>query len=115
MGRLSKTEVYAIKWLNFQNLSPQEIATTLKLSEKQVTKALEVESKDKKTVQDLITSKSSATKFENLFITESHNKKNKGVTIMTKEASEKADSDRSNTSNRTKSERNNNIIFRPKN
>ena len=41
MSRLSKTEIYAIQWLDHQNFSSLEIATELKIHEKQVVKTLE--------------------------------------------------------------------------
>lgn len=115
MSRLSKTEIYAIQWLDHENFSALEIATELKLNEKQVSKALEkVSSVNKpgkiKTVTEPVVKQQT-----NLFIMESQNKKNKGVAIMTKEASEKADSERKADSVNTRNRRNENIIFKPKN
>lgn len=116
MSRLSKIEIYAIQWLEHQNHSALEIATELKLTEKQVVKALEkVSGVNKPGKIKTVTEPVAKQQKPSLFIMESQNKKNKGVAIMTKEASEKADVERSSTSNSTTNKRTSNSIFRPKN
>ena len=114
MSRLSKTEIYAIRWLDYQDFSSLEIATELKLNEKQVTKTLEKVAGVNKPGKIKTATEPVAKQKSNLFIMESQNKKNRGVAIMTKEASEKADSGRSNAVKAT-NKRNTDIIYRPKN
>lgn len=115
MSRLSKTEIYAIRWLDYQDFSSLEIATELKLNEKQVTKTLEKVAGVNKPGKIKTATEPVAKQKHNLFIMESQNKKNRGVAIMTKEASEKADSSRNETTNKSASRRNADIIYRPKN
>lgn len=115
MGRLSKTEIYAIQWLDYQDFSSLEIAIELKLNEKQVTKTLEKIAGVNKSGKIKTTAEPVVKQKPNLFIMESQNKKNRGVAIMTKEASEKADSSRNNAAEQSTGRRNTNIIYRPKN
>lgn len=114
MSRLSKTDTYAIQWLNYQNFSSLEIANELKISEKQIIKVLEKASRVNSTNNIKNVTEPATEPSKNLFILESQNKKNKGVAIMTKEASEKADSERVSISN-TSTRRTENIIYKPKN
>lgn len=110
MSRLKKIEIYAINWLNAQKLSPENIANELNLKVDQVKKTLEKnqvarseESEIKTHSQPVNNSKS-----KDLMITSTSVKKNKNVSIMTKEASEYNDAVKKNTS---PSSRNNSGIF----
>lgn len=114
MIRLTKTEKYAIQWLDHQNYSSLQIATELQVPEKLVIKTLEKVSGVNKPGKIKTVTSPVSKQPSNLFIMESQNKKNKGVAIMTKEASEKADSERSN-DQKQNSRRNQNIIYKPKN
>lgn len=114
MSRLSKTEIYAIQWLDHQNFSSLEIATELKINEKQVVKTLEKVAGINKPGKIKTVTEPVAKPPNNLFIMESYNKKNKGVAIMTKEASEKADSEKVSIKH-ISTRRTENIIHKPKN
>lgn len=105
MSRLSKTQIYAINWLSSENKSPEDIAQELDLNLEQVAKALEKASPNK-------TSKKIKTGSEpaNLMINKTSGKGNNGVTIMTKEASERNDASRS----KTQPPSHHNAIYRPK-
>lgn len=108
MSRLNKTQIYAIRWLNSQNIQPDKIASELDLNIEQVTKTIEKYGVDN--TKNGIQSKSTPAKLNNI-ITETSGKKTNSVAIMTKEASEIHDAARS----KTKSTINEKAIFRPKN
>lgn len=91
MSRLSKTETYAILWLNHTGVSVAEISTELNVSEKSVTSILE---KHSETNRDKIKTGSEPTKkkqSKTLMVNETAVKKNKSVSIMTEAASQQSD------------------------
>lgn len=113
MKRLTKTETYAILWLNSQQTEAEEIAKALKLDIKQVVKVLEKNNKstDKKSV--IKTASESAaknSKSKNLMITQTRDKKTNNVAIMTREASSLNDELKKNF---TTKRFNDSTIFRP--
>lgn len=85
MSRLTKVEVYAIRWLNSQNFTNEKIASELDLNVEQVKKTVEKYSStgDQKKVPV-------KTSPVNIINTTS-GKGIKGVSIMTKEGSEVGD------------------------
>lgn len=110
MSRISKTQNYAILWLNYQGFEPIKIADELKLTEKQVTNILEKGVGDKtsknssiKTVKSSFDSKS-----KNMMITN----KEKGIAIMTKEASQLNDEVKKERKTPTRYA-NDSVIYRP--
>jgi hypothetical protein len=105
MSRLNKTQIYAINWLHGLNKSAEDIAEDLDLNLDQVTKALEKASSNQKS-KNIKTGSEPA----NLMINKTAGKGNSGVTIMTKEASEKNDALRANTNRETLHK----AIYRPK-
>jgi len=109
MSRLNKSQIYAINWLNTQNKTVEDIAGELGLNVEQVAKSLEKSSPNTnnkvKTGSEPI-----ADKKPNLMINKTAGKGNSGVSIMTKEASEKNDATRSTVSNPIRED----IIYRPK-
>lgn len=114
MNKLDKTQKYAIQWLNSQKYSTLEIANELEINEKSVVSFLE---KNEKINDDnkIKTTSSSAGKVKNknLMITESAAKKNRGVTIMTPDASMSNDHFKQKSS--TKNTKNQSAIFNPLN
>lgn len=111
MNRLKKTEKYAILWLNSQNNSTKEISNELDLPEKTVISFLE---KNQQTGENKIkTATSSAGKIrnKNLMITETAGKKNKGITVMTPEASMLGDDNKKQTPKNN--HRDKHAIFKP--
>jgi len=115
MPRLTKTEIYAIRWLNSQGKNLQEICEELKLLEKQVQSTLEKNhvSTDKKTnIKNATEKANKKTSVSDLMITKTSNKKISSVSIMTKEASEVSDANRqTNSAPISKSFKNS--IYRP--
>lgn len=110
--RLSKSEKYAINWLDGQGKSETEIAQELNVTEKQVTAYLEKSRvTNKKTNIKTGSSAVKKPKHKNLMITNTSAKKDKGVTIMTKEASEVFDDEKKKV--KRTSTRNQDAIFRP--
>lgn len=114
MSRLSKTQNYAILWLNSQGLEALKIADELKLTEKQVLSVLEKgidkkvsENSSVKTAKSPVNSRS-----KNLMITQTAGKKTKNVAIMTQEASQINDELKKNY-NSSSSRYKENIIYRP--
>jgi hypothetical protein len=90
MTRLSKTETYAILWLNSQNNLPEDIAKQLGLNLKQVTRVIEKNCKTSKGSSLIKTVSESAaknSKSKNLMITHTRDKKTNNVSVMTREAS----------------------------
>jgi hypothetical protein len=108
MSRLNKTQNYAINWLHSQNKSVDDIATELGLNVEQVSKSLEKASTNKpvKTGSEPV-----AQSKPDLMINKTAGKGNSGVSIMTREASERNDAVRSKTTiNNLRSD----AIHRPK-
>ncbi len=83
MAKLSKSNTYAIHWLNSQGQSIEEIGKELDIPVKQVSSVLEKQATSK------------VGKYPNLMINHTSAKKSKSVAIMTKEASEVHDAARS--------------------
>lgn len=110
MARLTKTQKYAIQWLNSNGHTNTDIASELDISEKQVSSVLEKNTGTGEN-QKVPIAKSKAGQIPNLMITETAAKRNKGVAIMTREASEVHDAARSKLTNTKKSQEG---IFRPK-
>lgn len=91
MSKLNKAQIYAINWLHSQDRSVEDIASELDLNVEQVTKSLEkTSSNNKKKIKT--GSEPTGKKQPDLMITKTSGKNNTGVTIMTREASEKNDS-----------------------
>jgi glycogen synthase len=90
MAKLTKTEIYAIRWLDYDGLKSDKIAEELNLPENEVIKTIEKHSRTKKeeTNEKVRTTKSSAAgRSQNLMIRETSSKKINSVSIMTGEAS----------------------------
>ena len=90
MAKLTKTEIYAIRWLAFEGFESNKIAEELKLPENDVIKTIEKHSRTKQdnTDEKVRTTKSSAAgRSQNLMIRETSGKKLNSVSIMTGEAS----------------------------
>jgi hypothetical protein len=89
MSRLNKTQVYAIRWLNYEGKSPESISTELDITIKQVLSTLEkyAASVDDKKESKLDTKKEPVSTSKNLMINQTSSKQTKNVMIMTKEAS----------------------------
>jgi orotate phosphoribosyltransferase-like protein len=91
MAKVNKTQIYAIRWLNGEGLSSQQIADELELNEKQVLTTLEKYTASKTEDTDKVKTASAPVatiKSKDLMITHTSGKKNNSVAIMTKEASE---------------------------
>jgi len=108
MSRLNKTQIYAIRWLNSQNVSNEKIASELDLNTEQVAKTIEKYGANNS--NNGIKSKTTPAKVSHM-ITETSGKKTNSVAIMTKEASEIHDAAR----NQHHPIMNEKAIFRPKN
>lgn len=108
MSRLNKTQIYAIRWLNSQNIQSDKIASELDLNIEQVTKTIEKYGSNN--TNNSIKSKSTPAKIDHM-ITETAGKRTNNVAIMTKEASEIHDAARE----KTRPSINERAIFRPKN
>lgn len=98
--KISKTTVYAIQWLNHKKMSIADIAEELNIAEEAVAGVI---------AQDA--SEDAASRLSKLMISETASKRNKGVSIMTKEASFLSD-EISKKSNPNKKDNSN--IFRPR-
>lgn len=109
MSRLSKANTYAINWLHQEGKNPEDIAGELNLNIEQVKSAIEkAQINNKNTVK---TGSEPANKAPDLVINKTV-KGNSGVSIMTREASEKQDAVKSRV---TSSKYNrNDVIFRPR-
>lgn len=88
MARLSKTQIYAIRWLNSQDKNITDIAEELKIKEDQITKIIEKYSSSKTEGNNIKNAKSPVSRSQSLMIRETAAKKTNNVAIMTKEASE---------------------------
>jgi orotate phosphoribosyltransferase-like protein len=90
MAKLTKTEMYAIRWLDYDGFKSNQIAEELNLPENDIIKTIEKHSRTKKeeTEEKVRTTKSSsAGRSQNLMIRETSAKKINSVSIMTGEAS----------------------------
>lgn len=94
MAKLNKTQTYAILWLNQTGKTIDEISSELDITAKQVSSTLEKNSNAGANA-NIPLAKSKAGNIPNLMINETAAKRNKGVSIMTKEASEVHDAARS--------------------
>jgi hypothetical protein len=113
MSRLSKTQIYAIKWLDYQNFAAIKIADELKLTLKQVSTVLEKQSKTGE--ENKIETKSSpvsSNKPKNFMVNQTAVKKTNSVSIMTKEASAIHD-ELQKKAEQSSVKRPNNDIYRP--
>lgn len=106
MARLNKTQIYAIRWLNSQELSNDKIANELGINIEQVQKTLEKHAKtsNKKSVP----TKTAPVNIINTTAGKGIN----GVSIMTKEGSETGDKTKKSASIQNSIHKS---IFRPKN
>ena len=107
MSRLSKANIYAINWLHKEGKTTEFIAGELNLNVDQVNSAIE-----KAHINSNNTVKTGSEPVGNLMINKTSGKGNSGVSIMTKEASEKNDALKDKIVK--KSNDRENIIFRPK-
>lgn len=100
-SRITKTQKYAIYWLNHQKKSSLDIADELKLTEKQVTNVLEKYTPTIIQQENISTESQPAQKIspKDLMITHTSAKKTNSVSIMTKEASELNDAMRKTMNN----------------
>lgn len=113
MPRLSKTEIYAIRWLNSQGKTIEQISNELKISDTQVKKTLEKNHVSSDTKNSIKTATEKTTsKMKDLMITKTSSKNINSVAIMTKEASEISDANKkTNTTSISKAFKNS--IYRP--
>jgi len=111
MSRVSKIHNYAILWLNNQGVEIINIADELKLTEKQVKSVLEngVDDKVSKNTPVKTVKSSANSKSKNMMITN----KDKGIAIMTKEASQLNDEVKKPRQLPTRYS-NDSVIYRPK-
>lgn len=106
MARISKTQIYAIRWLNSQKKTAEEISEELNISVKQVKKLLE-ESFEHKQSSGIENASSLA---KSMIVNKTNGKQTNNVTILTKEASSFTDTKLVSPSvNKSK---NNNTIFK---
>lgn len=112
MSRLNKTQIYAIRWLDYQNFAAIKIADELKLTLKQVSNVLEKQSKTAE--ENKIETKSSpvSNKTKNFMVNETAVKKTNSVSIMTKEASAMHD-ELQKKAEQSSVKRTNDAIYRP--
>ena len=110
MARLNKTQKYAIQWLNSNGKTIEEISSELDISAKQVGSVLEKGS-DAGNTDKVPVATSKVGNVPNLMINETAAKRNRGVAIMTREASEVHDAARSKLVSQKKNVEG---IFRPK-
>ena len=82
MARVSKAQTYAVRWLDHENKNTEDIASELNLSVKQVTNILEKYGKSEGSVETKQEPVSGVRSMMN-----SKTNSNKGVTVMTQEAS----------------------------
>lgn len=109
MPKLNKAQEYAIRWLAHTGKSHDTIAKELNISQKQVEKILDVKEvvAEQTFVQNNISTKDH-------MITHTSGKKINSVAIMTKEASEIADSAKKSVKAKSYGSDNEKGIFRPK-
>lgn len=90
MAKLNKTQMYAIRWLEYEGLTSDKIAEELSLPENDVIKTIEKHSRSKNDETDnkvKTTKSSAANRSQNLMIRETSAKKTNNVSIMTGAAS----------------------------
>lgn len=107
----NKVQEYAILWLNSQNQKHGDIADELGIGIEKVEAVVRVHSEPKQSVNAGTTSNKKSSKSKSLMITQTSEKKNKSVAIMTPEAS--ALNDELKKKFRGKSEDSKGFIFRP--
>lgn len=101
MGKkVSKTTLYAIQWLNHTKMSTSNIATELNIQEEVVTSCL-----------SSVVNEDATSRLGKLIISETAGKRNRGVSIMTKEASFLSDEVSKQAKNQKKDTSN---IFKPR-
>jgi hypothetical protein len=112
MAKLSKTNKYSILWLAYQEKSVEEISKELSLPETTIKNLLEKENTTNKDSKKLTGSEpvKAKNRIKNLMIHNTLGKKDKNVTIMTKEAAEVIEAVQKK---RKKKARNEDNIFRP--
>lgn len=122
MSRLSKTQIYAIRWLESQKSTVPQIAKELKLKDSQIAstiarhkKEIEVEVETEKPSSAIKTKTSSTSHSKNLMITNTSSKQMKNVAIMTAEASQYNDATRQSRQAQTPKPNQKQHIFRPRN
>lgn len=109
MARPSKAQQYAILWLNSQNMTTQQIAEELSISEKQVQSAVEKHTPPAEPA--IQTAKQPVgTRSQNLMIRQTSGKKTNTVAIMTGEASMLNDSLKDKSQQQRNTDK---YIFRP--
>ena len=106
MSRLSKANLYAINWLCREGKTAEFIAGELNLNIEQVNKAIE-----KAQINHQNTVKTGSEPVSSLMINKTAGKGRSGVSIMTKEASEKNDVIKNKASSVIKRD---DVIFRPR-
>lgn len=82
MAKLSKANMYAIRWLNYEEKTPEDIASELKLNTKQVEEVLE---KYGRADGNVPTNQQPVSRVRNMM--SSSTKNNSHITVMTGEAS----------------------------
>jgi orotate phosphoribosyltransferase-like protein len=102
MARISKTQIYAVRWLHSQKRTAEEIAEELTISLKQVKKLIEESFEHVQSPN--IQNGSSLT--NSMIINKTNGKQNTNVTILTKEASTFIDAQKSNPKNNKKNANN---------
>jgi len=101
MGKkVSNTTFYAIQWLNHKKMSTSSIAEELNIKEEVVISSL-----------SSVSNEDAASRLGKLMISETAGKRNKGVSIMTKEASFLSDEVSKKAKNQKKDNSN---IFKPR-
>lgn len=108
MPKLSKSNKYAIQWLNSQNLSIEEISEELKININQVSKELNTANVNKPEAN----SGAAISRSKQLMINQTASKKSNSVAIMTGEASMLNDSMK-NTAHNSVQKNTDHYIFRP--
>lgn len=112
MAKVNQTQIYAIRWLNYEGKTVEFIATELDLTEKQVLNIIEKYSSTKTAETDKVKTVTSSIKSKDLMITKTAAKNHNSVAIMTKEASELNDAMKKNPRPDTRSDAQKGI-FRP--
>ena len=120
MSRLSKTQIYAIRWLESQKSTVPQIAKELKLKDSQIASTIsrnkkEIEVEKEKPSSAIKTKTSSTSHSKNLMITNTSSKQMKNVAIMTAEASQYNDATRQSRQAQTPKPNQKQHIFRPRN
>lgn len=109
MSRLNKANLYAINWLHQQGKNAEFIAGELNLNIDQVNGAIEkLQINSNNSVK---TGSEPVSQSPNMMINKTAGKGNSGVSIMTKEASEKHDAMRNRASSKSNRD---DVIFRPR-